>query len=140
MGEKIFKTRNARRHRRIMADYLVKYRIPGTETDVQISNITDISVGGIRFCSKRSFMEGTILHFEILITPLEQVIRPRGVVVRVRPAKEGDHYYIGVSFVELPQKERDVLKAFIEDTGVRIAEGDESEGELFKRHISLSFA
>ena len=112
---KHYKTQNARRFKRLRAEYLVKYELVENSNEEPVTtNIKDISAGGARFLTDQFIFEGTNLKVRICIPPIDKVLEARAKVVRVRRARPGELYYVGVEFVELSHEIREALNGFVE--------------------------
>ncbi len=110
-----YKTANTRQHKRLLADYLIKYRIAGAEgEEFLLSNIKDISASGLRFWTEEPLLEGALLLVEVLPPPINRVVRALARVVRVRRAEKGEVYYNAVQFVEISGEDQNALNYFIE--------------------------
>ncbi len=113
MFEKKYKVENQRKHKRLAVDYLLKYRSAGSETEDFVSNLKDISAGGLRFWSERFLPEETLLNVSTWIPPIDRVFHALARVVRIRESK-GNLFYIAVSFVEVSYEDQNALNQFIE--------------------------
>lgn len=131
MFEKQSKTSNVRQHKRLLADYLIKYRLAGSESqEFLVSNIKDISATGLRFWTEEPLLEGSLLMVEVLPPPLGRVIRALARVVRARLAEKSLVYYNAVRFVEISEEDQNALNYFIEriasEPGARALVPDDS--------------
>lgn len=114
MFKRKYRTENSRRYKRLKADYLVKHHIPGFPELARVSNIKDISAGGLRFWTDQSFPEGALINLNILIPALNRQILALGRIRRVRRSPSGNVDYVAVSFIELSRDDRKALNDFIE--------------------------
>ena len=115
MFEPKYKSTGTRQYKRLLADYLIKYRMAGGENrEFQVSNIKDISAGGVRFWTEDPLPEGALLLVEVLPPPLGRVLRALARVVRVRQGGKGDVYYNALRFVEISEDDQNALNYFIE--------------------------
>ena len=106
---------NTRQYKRLLADYLIKYRVAGAANqDFSVSNIKDISAGGVRFWTEEPLREGSLVMVEVLPPPLGRVIRALARVVRARPAEKAPVYYNSVQFMEISEDDQTALNYFIE--------------------------
>lgn len=110
-----YKTADSRRHKRMTANYLIKFQEAGSQEDPFLANIKDLSAGGVRFWTEHFFPEGTLLNISMLIPPIDLVMSTLGKVVRVRLAQDGTFFYMGVSFIEIRAHEQIALNEFIEN-------------------------
>ena len=108
-----FKLRNQRRYKRMRADFLVKYQLQG-KGETHITNIQDISAGGVRFWLDNTIPESVVLNVNIYIPPLERSVEALAQVLRVRRTKEGFLYSAAVSFLEIKKEDRDAINEFAE--------------------------
>lgn len=117
------KAQDSRRFKRIRAAYLVKYQVHGKK-EPRITNVRDISAGGLRFWSEEAVPESSVLNVSVFLPPLERFVEATAQVLRVRRAKEGGLvYYVAVRFLELKAEDREALNQFAEalskDEGAR---------------------
>lgn len=109
-----YKTRNERKYRRLKADYLVKHRPASEEGEFAVSNLKDVSAGGVRFWTERLYQEGQLLQVSLLVPPIDKALQIFGRAVRVRKGRWNSLYYVGVGFLEIPKADRELLNSFIE--------------------------
>jgi len=114
MRRKKYKAENARRFKRLKADYLIKYQPSHAEGDPSISNIKDISANGLRFLTENFFPEGTALVVSVHIPPIDRTLTTTARVVRVRSAGSEGLYYMSVRYVDLFAEDQALLDDFIE--------------------------
>ena len=84
------------------------------ETEPFISNVKDLSAGGMRFWSESFFPEGKLLRISAWVPPLQRPFDALARVVRVRPAFNSDIYYLSVRFIEANSEMQTALNDFIE--------------------------
>ena len=114
-SKKQYKAQNSRRFKRMRADYLVKYQVAGTEgRDPIVSNIKDLSAGGVKFWADQFIPEGTLVKVGFLVPPLDLNVEALGRVVRVRQAKESGVFYSAIRFIEIPDAAKNAINEFIE--------------------------
>ena len=126
-----YKVKNMRRYNRFPVDYLVKYGLadsPGIEP--LVSNLKDISAGGLKFWSEHFLPEGSLLRVSVCTPPLNRVIEALARVVRVRRSPQ-NLYYIAVSFIEIPAEDQAAINQFVEGFTL-------SSGQVFQRKPQLS--
>lgn len=113
----VYKAENTRRFKRVQAHSLVKFQSAekwgGAEP--YISNVKDISGGGLRFWSAAFFPEGTLLRISAWIPSLQKPLDALARVVRARGAKTADSYYLSIRFIEVDQEIQSALNDFIEN-------------------------
>ncbi len=108
-----YKVLNSRRHPRVDVSYLIKYQKVHQFDGIHVSNIKDISAGGVRFWTDESVMEGELLQMKILLPPLGHVLHVLGKVRRVRGVERSGVYYVGVSFYQMRAEDQQQLEAFV---------------------------
>ncbi len=111
-----YKTANSRRHKRLQAHALVKFQSAESygESEPFLSNVKDISAGGMRFWSEHFFPEGALLRVSAWMPVLDQPLDALARVVRVRSAFSSDLYYLSVRFIETNAQIQSALNDFIE--------------------------
>ena len=80
-----------------------------------LSNLKDISAGGVRFWSQKFMPEGTLLKVSTVVPPIDLKIEALARVIRTRRAKNNFLYYIAAVFLEIPKADQDKLDRFIEE-------------------------
>lgn len=126
---------NSRRFKRLRTEYLVKYQIPGAEGPAQVSNMKDLSAGGLKFWTETYIPEATLLRVSFIVPPLERTVETLSRVIRVRQAKNVPIYYIAVRFIEIPEDAKEALDVFIESLSQQSATRKYVTGRpLFKRN------
>ena len=104
---------NGRRYKRLRADFLVKYQRDG-EGEARITNLRDLSAGGIRFCADENIPESSLLYLHIYLPPLERTVEAVAQVVRTRSGRGGLFYYVAARFLDLKQEDRESIHQFTE--------------------------
>lgn len=80
----------------------------------QVSNLLDISQEGLQFFSKGQIEPGTVLKITVNMAEKKKQIPIIAKVMWMRPAKEkGAGYQVGVSFLEMDSKDRDLIGDFM---------------------------
>ncbi len=115
MFKKKYKVLNSRKHPRLNVSYLVKYEIKGHGEQPHITNIKDISKGGLRFLAHEPLPHNGMIKVNILVPPLERVLEANAQIVRVRRGKVGVLYYVAVSFLEMSQDDQEVIQQLVEN-------------------------
>ena len=118
MFKKIFKKKlkpwEARKFKRLRASYLVKYQM-GEKGAPRITNLVDISEGGLRFLAHEKIPELSLLRLSIYLPPLERSVDAVSKVTRVRRARDGEAiYYVSVIFLDLKGRDREAIRQFAE--------------------------
>lgn len=119
MVPKNYKAFNARKFKRLKVNYLIKYQDVNAEGRPSVSNIKDLSAGGVRFYANHEVPQGTYLRMSVLIPPLDMTFYALGRVMRIHRAPKLPVYYISVAFLELKSEEQETLNGFIEDMFTR---------------------
>lgn len=104
---------NRRKFQRLDADFLLKYEVGGKGSP-QITNIKNLSAGGLKFLSKEALPELANVKVELLIPPLEKAFQAMAKILRVRRLRKRLIYSIAVHFENLSAKEQEVLDQFVE--------------------------
>lgn len=113
MFKKFFQ--NKRRHKRLKVAYLVKYEIGRAGEAPRITNIRDISAGGMRFLTRDILPESSIIKVKVMRPPDGRAFDAEARILRVRRANRNFVYSVAVNFVNIAAKDRDALETFIED-------------------------
>jgi c-di-GMP-binding flagellar brake protein YcgR len=136
--KKEYKAQNSRRFKRMRADYLVKYQMAGTVGEPFVSNIKDLSAGGVKFWTDQFIPEGTLAKVSFLVPPLDLNVEALGRVVRVRQAKESGIFYLAIRFIEVPDEAKRAINDFIEYLAAQSdARGLVEHAPLVKRVLGL---
>ncbi len=114
MFSKKAKAENSRREKRFQAHYLLKYKVQGSEAEPFITNIRDLSSGGLRFWAEKFLPEGTLLQLDFLLPALEREIHAEGCIVRVRQAENSGIFYVAVRFSRISAEDQKALGEWIE--------------------------
>ncbi|MCI0596531.1 MAG: PilZ domain-containing protein [candidate division Zixibacteria bacterium] len=115
MTVKRLKAFNARRFKRLRADYLVKYQVlGGKDGESYVSNIRDISAGGMRFLSEQFVPERSNLKLSVYIPPIDQVLHATARILRVRRSRKSVLFYVAVRFLDLDKDTQLALNDFVE--------------------------
>jgi c-di-GMP-binding flagellar brake protein YcgR len=62
----------------------------------------DISPGGCRILSSRSFPAATLLSVELPLSKVKKMIKTKGEVRWVRSVEDGELFEMGIEFIDLP--------------------------------------
>ncbi len=104
-----------RKHKRLKAAYLVKYETGRLGEDPRITNIHNISAGGIRFLTQDILPESSAIQLKVMAPPDGRSFDAEARILRVRRANRHFIYSVAVNFVNMAFKDRDALESFIED-------------------------
>jgi len=104
---------NVRKHKRLNADYLLKYEAGGFGQNPQITNIKNISAGGMKFLTSEAIPETATLNVSVLIPPLEKSFMAHARVLRVRRLKKRLIYSVAVRFTDISKEDQSVLDDYV---------------------------
>jgi c-di-GMP-binding flagellar brake protein YcgR len=110
-----YKTKNSRQYKRLNAVYLVKYQVRGAGDQPRLTNVKNISAGGLKFVAKEFLPQEAIIKLNILVPGLERTLEAAAQVLRVRRSREGFIYSVAVKFIEISSDDQWALNQFIED-------------------------
>ncbi len=108
------KSLNARKHKRLKAAFLVRYETGRLGESPRITNVRDLSAGGLRFFAKDLLEESAVIKLQILVPPLERALPAQARILRVRRANKNFVYSVAVQFVDMSAHDREDLERFIE--------------------------
>ncbi len=105
-----------RKNRRISANIKVKYRWENDPAKKIIEAMVDnVSEGGIRMILNPEFLSiGSILDLEIFCPRQSGPIKAKGRVAGIQEVKENKLYDVGVSFVEIKEKDIEYIKHWVD--------------------------
>lgn len=104
-----------RSHERIKRQFVVNYKVRGKEGKYDVSQIKDISEGGLFFTTSTDFLKDTILEVE-LKTPVSA---------------------LGINLLVKVIESKQVVKGLIYNTRVNIIEIDDSSKVLLKQTVDF---
>lgn len=105
---------NTRQYRRMQADYLLKFRPADTGAEESVTNVRDLSAGGLRFWTDLWLSEGQALEVSFLLPPVNLLVEARARIVRVRRADDAAIFYVAVVFESIPNEDRAAIDRFID--------------------------
>lgn len=112
-----------RSHERIKRQFVVTYKVKNKEGKREVSQIKDISEGGMFFTTSEDFLPGTILEVE-LKTPISIMgISLCAKIIESKLVVDGLIYNTRVSFIELDESSKVLLKETV-DFFVRKTKGE----------------
>lgn len=114
MEEKKKKIEDLRRHRRLDADYLIRYQAGSEGENPRITNIKNLSAGGAKFLTGEILDESATVVVTILIPPLEKSFQTRARVLRVRRTRRKFIYSVAVRFTDISPEDQTALNRFVE--------------------------
>lgn len=108
-------SQNSRRFKRFRADYLIKFQVPGTSGEPFLSNLKDLSAGGVKFWTEQYIAEGTLVKVSFLVPPLDMKVDTLARVVRVRTAGGQDPvFYVATRFIEISEDAKKAIDEFVD--------------------------
>ena len=111
-----FASEEKRISRRIRTSFDFSYRIETGDLaseEVRSSRTNDISSKGLQFTTDFPVPLGSSIDFELIIPRIHQPVKAKGRVVRVSEL-EKKGYYVGVSFTQIDDQDREQLSRQIE--------------------------
>lgn len=104
-----------RKNKRLKAAYLVKYETGRLGEPARITNIRDISAGGMRFVTRDILQETSLIKVKVMAPPDGRVFEAAARILRVRRANRHFVYSVAVHFENISAADREALDRFIED-------------------------
>ena len=104
-----------RKNKRLRAAFLVKYETGRSGEPPRITNIRDISAGGIRFMTRDILPESSVIKVKVMAPPDGRVFEADARILRVRRANRNFIYSVAVHFENISVSDRESLDRFIED-------------------------
>ncbi len=102
---------NKRKDPRIDKKYCVKYYVKDSiEQKYDISQIKDISKGGVRFWSASILAKDTVLVVELHVPYVERGVKVEAVVVACEERVPGLIFEVRLRFVDLAQQAKEILE------------------------------
>lgn len=105
---------NSRQHKRINADFLLKYEQDEGKVEPRITNIKNVSAGGVKFLTREMLPENSSIYVNVLIPPLEKSFPARARILRVRRLRKRFIYSVAVRFTDINQNDQQSLNDFVE--------------------------
>lgn len=104
-----------RQYKRLYTDYLVRYETDVSGEPPHITNIKNLSAGGLKFLTKEPLRENATIKVVLLIPSLERPFRAQGRIVRVRRLKKRMIYSVAITFTDISAVDREVINRYVED-------------------------
>ncbi|HLD69672.1 MAG TPA: PilZ domain-containing protein [Candidatus Omnitrophota bacterium] len=109
-------SKNTRKHRRIKSCLLIKYQSGTKSGQEQLTNVHDISAGGLRFQTSLPLENGASIRLAVLIPSFEKPIEAEAKVVWVgRGKRKNMPYSVAVEFTKIPEDAKEGLESFIQN-------------------------
>lgn len=106
-------SKDTRKHRRVKSFFLLKYQTGAATGKEQLTNLHDISEGGLRFQTNQRLPENSIINLAVLIPSFEKPIEVEAKVVWVGQSKKKDNAYsVAVQFVKVSGDTQGKLNEF----------------------------
>ncbi len=101
---------NRRQHVRVYRNFILSYTIKGKDGQVDVSQINNISRGGVSFVAMAPFDAGISLTIHLRTPFLSEALHLEGIVLDSKEKIDGMIYEIRVKFSQLPPQSEAVLK------------------------------
>ena len=114
-----------RKHKRLRVHVPVKYRAlkTGPSGMAEIATLSkDLSEGGVRFRAAEFISIATRLILEMNLPLLNKPVKAISKIAWIRKAPAGDSYEIGGRFLEMSDKDKEIIAEYVDSTG----SGDDS--------------
>ena len=106
--------KNTRKHKRMKSFYLLKYQAGADDGDTKVTNVSDLSAGGLRFHTPTRLPEGTKINLAILVPSFEKPIETEAEVVWVgKSTRKENPYSVAVKFINISKKSEEALDDFV---------------------------
>ena len=129
--KKMLPGRNRRRFKRVRVPFLLRYFIQETGLG-SITNLHDLSVGGVLFTAEQPFLKGSEVKLEIVLPTSEQPVVASATVIRVTKVPNVQLYRIATKFNSLKPADRRAIRVLIE----RMARDSHAKGFVDrKKHV-----
>ncbi|MFC1704418.1 PilZ domain-containing protein [Candidatus Omnitrophota bacterium] len=103
-----------REYKRLKRQFIVSFRPYGKKTAFDVSQLKDISAGGVRFMTAKPFKKDTTLIMEIR-TPISVVkLKVSGKVIASKEVVKGLIYDTRVRFVNLDDDTAEIIKQTVD--------------------------
>jgi len=94
-----------RKHLRIYRNFILTYHVKGQSEDFHdVSQVNNVSKGGVSFSTTLPLKEGTIILVSLKAPFIAESVRFEGVVLECREKVAGMIYEIRLQFQEIPQQ------------------------------------
>jgi len=103
-----------RKYERIAKQFVLTYKVRGKEEKYEVSQIKNISLGGMLFTTSKDFLPNTLLEIELKAPVSAKAINLLAKVVDSQKVVEGLIYNTRVSFVEVEESAKDLIKETVD--------------------------
>ena len=100
---------NRRKHVRVYRNFILLYRLKGQDITYEMSQVNNISRGGINFSSTVALAKGNELNVELKTPFLNDKVDLEGIVLECREKIANLIYEVRVEFKDLSGQAADVL-------------------------------
>jgi len=106
-------TKNTRKHVRKRFAFLIKYHTLSSYRDSKVTQLKDISGGGLSFLTHEDLEIQSAIGVSVLIPSCESTLEAEGMVVRVSKVRgKKNMKFVGVKFTKITAKDKKVLDEF----------------------------
>ena len=109
----LFPARNRRHFKRAKAPFLLRYEIEKSGVG-KVTNLRDLSVGGVLFSADQPLLKGSQLNMEINLPTSNEPQNVQAEVIRVAKVKHTDLYRIATRFLNLKSRDHSAIRLLIE--------------------------
>lgn len=103
---------NTRQHKRKKSSFLLKYHEPGAN-EPKVTNLQNISAGGLAFLTNDKIRIGTEVQLSILIPSFAKPVEVEGKVVRIENnATKGMNFLVAVQYTKLTGDNKKAMDEF----------------------------
>ena len=102
-------------HKRLKARLLIKYRLKDGVAENVVTNLKNISVGGVSFATEISVTKNSFLELEILFLPEGYLLKTRGKVAWVNMIARSKQCLLGIEFEGLSEQDKELLSRYINE-------------------------
>lgn len=109
----ILPAQNRRKFKRVRVPFLLRYVVEASGTGA-VTNLKDLSAGGVLFASNQPLLQGGNLKLEINLPTVEKPISASARVVRVSKGAQSGIYRIATKFIDLNPQDKKLIRQLIE--------------------------
>jgi len=108
------KERERRRFERIQKQFVLTYKVRGKNEKYEVSQIKNISEGGMLFTTSKDFLQETVLEVELKTPISAKGVNFLAKVVESQQVIEGLIYNTRVSFMEVDEQAQYLIKETVD--------------------------